>query len=95
MRLRTALVTYSTSTKSATPNVYSTNSASTAQYLFVNGVQLAANSTPTIFTLLPCNQTSTHAWEDGGGWSQQDIFFSVATTCSANPNYTLAARVKS
>ncbi|MEI2736306.1 MAG: pilus assembly protein TadG-related protein [Rhodoblastus sp.] len=87
--------TYTTYTKSTSPSVYSTNSASTAQYLFVNGVQLPANSTPTIFTLLPCDQTSTHAWEDGGGWAQQDIFFSVATTCSANPNYTLTARVKS
>lgn len=87
--------TYTTYTKTANPTVYSTNSASTAQYLFVNGTQLPANSTPTIFTLLPCSQTSTHAWEDGGGWAQQDIFFSVATTCSANPNYTLTARVKS
>ncbi len=87
--------TYTTYTKSATATAYSTNSATTAQYLFVNGVQLAANAVPTIFTLLPCDQTSTHAWEDGGGWAQQDIFFSVATTCAANSNYKMAARVKS
>ena len=87
--------TYTTYTKSASPNVYSTNDASRAQYLFVNGNQLPDNDTPTIFTLLPCGQTSTHAWEDGGGWDNQDIFFNMTTTCSANPNYTSAARVKS
>lgn len=85
---------YTTYTKSASAVVYSTNDASTARYLFVNGVQLPANSTPSIFTLLPCNQTSTHAWEDGGGWTLQDIFFNVATTCSANVNYTQAARLR-
>ncbi len=87
--------TYTTYTKTASPTVYSTNSSSTAQYLFVNGDQLAADTTPTIFTLLPCGQTSTHAWEDGGGWAQQDIFFNVTTTCAANSNYKLTARVKS
>ncbi|MCB1536447.1 MAG: hypothetical protein KDJ44_17480 [Rhodoblastus sp.] len=86
--------TYTTYTKTASPVAYGTNDASTARYLFVNGVQLPANSTPSIFTLLPCNQTSTHAWEDGGGWAQQDIFFNVATTCSTNANYTLAARLR-
>ncbi|HMN71333.1 MAG TPA: pilus assembly protein TadG-related protein [Rhodoblastus sp.] len=83
-----------TYTKSASATVYSTNDSATAQYLFVNGTQLASGATPTIFTLLPCNQTSTHAWEDGGGWSQQDIFFSVATTCAANSNYNIGARLK-
>lgn len=87
--------TYTTYNKSASPTVYSTNDSSTARYLFVNGVQLAANTTPSIFTLLPCSQTSTHAWEDGGGWSQQDIFFSVATACATNDNYKLTARLKS
>ena len=87
--------TYTTYTKTANPIVYSTNDSATARYLFVNGAQLAANSTPSIFTLLPCNQTSTHAWEDGGGWAQQDIFFNVATTCSANANYRTGARVRS
>lgn len=86
--------TYTTYTKTASATVFSTNSSTTAQYLFVNGVQLPANSVPTIFALLPCDQTSTHAWEDGGGWTQQDIFFSVATTCSANSNYKMTARVK-
>ncbi len=92
---RNGQATYTTYTKSTTASVYSTNDSSTAKYLFVNGVELAANTTPSIFTLLPCNQTSTHAWEDGGGWSQQDIFFSVATTCATNTNYKLTARVKS
>lgn len=87
--------TYTTYTKTASPVIYSTNDPTTAQYLFVNGVQLPTGSTPSIFTLLPCSQTSTHAWEDGGGWATQDIFFDVATTCSANSNYKQTARVKS
>ncbi|MFT4097502.1 MAG: pilus assembly protein [Rhodoblastus sp.] len=80
--------------KSASPAVYSTNDTGTAKYLFVNGVELANGATPTIFTLLPCNQTSTQAWEDGGGWAQQDIFFNVTTVCASNSNYKLGARVK-
>lgn len=86
--------TYTTYTKSATPVVYSTNDASTAHNLFVNGAMLPNSQTPSIFTLLPCGQTSTQAWEDTpwanplpGSWSTQDIFFNVQTTCSANANY--------
>ncbi len=84
-----------TYTKTANPVTYSTMDASTSNHLFLDGVDLPLGKPPTIFQLMACGQTTTHAWEDtpwagnyGGSWSQQDIFFSVQTTaCQLNVNY--------
>jgi Flp pilus assembly protein TadG len=101
--------TTTTYTKTATPVVYSTKSATTSHNLFVNGVDLPLNVTPTIFSVLPCGPTPgtaatvTHAWEDtpynasvgnaAGTWSQQDIFFSISNVCAVNVNYAGGSRL--
>jgi len=93
---------YTTYTKTATPVVYSTNDATTANHLFIqaNGVNtdMPLGQVVSVFTLLPCGQTVQHSWEDTpwnasqgmtGSWQYQDIFFNVQTTaCAANANYT-------
>ncbi|PRD49683.1 TadE/TadG family type IV pilus assembly protein [Phyllobacterium myrsinacearum] len=60
-----------------------TNNDKQAQYLFVDGKQLPANQIPKILDILSCTGTHQHAWEDGGGWDQQDFFYTVVTTCKA------------
>lgn len=82
-------------TKSSTPAVYSTNDATTAHNLFIGmpSVQLPNNKVPNIFTLIPCNGSIQHAWEDtpyynASSWSHKDIFFLVsASSCGRNANY--------
>ncbi len=100
-------VSRKTYTKTATPVVYSTSDAAQSRNLFVNGVNMYSTTTaPSIMQLLPCAKgettaTNTHAWEDtpydgsltGGSWSNQDVFFSIQTTCASNTNYSGAPRL--
>jgi hypothetical protein len=79
------------------PDVYRSDDAATSHNLFVNGTALPFNVKPTIFTLLPCNQTVTHDWEDSpwdpatsplpqSSWNGQDFHFAIQTSCAANAN---------
>lgn len=62
---------------------YRTDDPGTSDHLFVNGKQLPANSSASALQLFKCGQTVSHAWEDGGGWAQQDIGFTVtASNCT-------------
>lgn len=58
----------------------------TVNYLFVDGVQMQQGAPSPLATVLPCNKSTKHAWEDGGGWSRQDIFYTVATVCGTDGN---------
>ena len=85
--------TTNTVSKTTQPVTYSTNDATTAHNLFVNKVELPNNVAPNFFALFTCGATTTHDWEDTpwanplpGSWSQQDIHFTVATTCAGNVN---------
>jgi Flp pilus assembly protein TadG len=85
--------TTNTVAKTTAPVVYSTGDASTAHNLFVNGVELPNGAAPNFFSLFACGGTTTHDWEDTpwanplpGSWSQQDIHFTVTSTCAANAN---------
>ncbi len=87
------VTTTNTVSKTATPVYYATNDPTTSHNLFVNGVELPNNSTPAFFSLFNCGGTTSHDWEDTpwanplpGSWSQQDIHFTVATTCASNSN---------
>ncbi|UGX85410.1 pilus assembly protein TadG-related protein [Phyllobacterium meliloti] len=60
-----------------------TNNGQQANYLFVDGKQLPVDQVPKILDILSCTGTHQHAWEDGGGWDQQDFFYTVVTTCKA------------
>jgi Flp pilus assembly protein TadG len=59
-----------------------TDDPNTAYYLFVNNVELANGVVPPITSFLPCGQTVQQSWEDGGGFSVQDVFFNVTTACA-------------
>lgn len=65
-----------------TEQTYRTDDPATASYLYVGGVQLPNGSVPAITSVLPCDGTSSHAWEDGGNFAQQDFYFDVKTTCA-------------
>lgn len=63
-----------------------TNNKDQVYYLFVDGKQLAKGTIPPILDILSCTGTHQHAWEDGGGWDQQDFFYTVVTACKAVDN---------
>lgn len=60
-----------------------TNDKDQVYYLFVDGKQLPKGTIPPILNILSCTGTHQHAWEDGGGWDQQDFFYTVVTACKA------------
>jgi hypothetical protein len=74
----TNIVNCVASTKSQYANYNSTlrtDDPTTVDHLFVDGTQLTLGSTPPLDNLLNCDSTPhSHAWEDGGGWAQQDFF---------------------
>lgn len=89
--------TTNTVAKTTQPVLYSTNDSSTAHNLFVNSVELPNNVAPNFFSLFACGGTATHDWEDTpwanplpGSWSQQDIHFTVTSTCATNVNISQA-----
>ena len=98
-------------TKQATATTYSTQDPASANHLFVmnaNRASTSADDMPlgtnlpiSLFTMIPCDKTVYHSWEDTpwsssqqytGSWSAQDIYFKVTgTVCSPNANYSNGA----
>lgn len=64
-----------------------TDNPDTSYYLFVNGTELAKGVTSPLASILVCGSTSKHAWEDGGGWDRQDLFYTASTTCAPDGAY--------
>lgn len=64
-----------------------TDNPDTSYYLFVDGTQLAKGVTSPLDGILVCGKTSSHAWEDGGGWDRQDFFYTVKTTCAPDGEF--------
>ncbi|MBW9086704.1 pilus assembly protein [Rhizobium wenxiniae] len=64
-----------------------TDNPDTSHYLFVEGKQLPKGVTSPLDDILICGKTSNHAWEDGGGFSRQDFFYTVATTCAPDGEF--------
>lgn len=64
-----------------------TDNPDTSYYLFVEGKQLAKGVTSPLDSILVCGKTSSHAWEDGGGWDRQDFFYTVKTTCAPDGEF--------
>ncbi|WP_271895602.1 TadE/TadG family type IV pilus assembly protein [Candidatus Phyllobacterium onerii] len=60
-----------------------TDDPNTVDYLFVEGVQLKKGSTPPLDSLFNCGGRQDHAWEDGGGFAQQDFFYQVEAACKS------------
>ncbi|MDX8456285.1 pilus assembly protein [Mesorhizobium sp. VK9D] len=75
------------------PTVLKSNDAATSNRLYADKVEIPNGQVVDIFTLVPCGQTSTQAWEDGGsavptptavGDSQADFFYTVQGKCAYN-----------
>lgn len=65
-------------------NVLRTDNIKTVHYLFVDGKQLPANAKPPLEDLFNCDgKRLSHAWEDGGSFSQQDFYYEVTSGCRA------------
>ena len=61
-----------------------TDDPATVNHLFVDGVQLKLGSTPPLEDLLNCDEEwHDHAWEDGGGFAQQDFFYQIKSACKS------------
>jgi Flp pilus assembly protein TadG len=64
-----------------------TDDSQTVNHLFVDGKQLPLGSTPPLTDIFSCDGgTHKHAWEDGGGWPNQDFFYTVTSACKAVNN---------
>ncbi|AYG60450.1 pilus assembly protein [Rhizobium jaguaris] len=60
-----------------------TDNPDTSYYLFVNGQQLPKGITVPIENYFGCQSPQNHAWEDGGGWERQDIFYTISSVCAS------------
>ncbi|ATU93014.1 TadE/TadG family type IV pilus assembly protein [Phyllobacterium zundukense] len=70
--------------KTSYNRTYTTNNKDTVHYLFVDGKQLPPQSTPPLTDIFSCDGgTHKHAWEDGGGWAKQDVFYTVTSACKS------------
>jgi Flp pilus assembly protein TadG len=58
-----------------------TDDPTTSNYLFVNGTELPQGVIIPIENYFGCQAPQKHAWEDGGGWTTQDIFYTISSTC--------------
>ncbi|MBN9222789.1 MAG: pilus assembly protein [Mesorhizobium sp.] len=82
--------------------VLKSNDPTTSNYLFIGASDTTAVEQPLgvpidIFTAVPCGQTSTQAWEDGGSLplpepiTNADFFYSVTGKCDFNQRPSLTA----
>ena len=79
---------------SGSPTVLKSNDPATSNRLFMGPteatmVEVGAGQTVDIFTAVPCNQTSTQAWEDGGSpvpeaYTDTDFTYTVQGKCDYN-----------
>ncbi|MEQ1937606.1 TadE/TadG family type IV pilus assembly protein [Mesorhizobium sp. CN5-321] len=72
---------------SGNPKLLKTNDPATSDRLYIDGVESPANKTVDIFSAVPCGNTSTQAWEDGGNAvpapvSNADFFYDVTGKCN-------------
>ncbi|MCK8782490.1 hypothetical protein M0654_21185 [Rhizobium sp. NTR19] len=68
-----------------------TDNPETSHYLFVDGKQLPKGVTSPLDVILECEKTADHAWEDGGGFSRQDFFYTAKSICAPNGQFVRLA----
>ncbi|UVK55075.1 hypothetical protein DBIPINDM_001564 [Mesorhizobium sp. AR02] len=87
---------------SASRKVLKSNDPTTSNYMFIGATDTTAVEMPLgqaidIFTAVPCGQTSTQAWEDGGSLplpepiTSADFFYTVTGKCDFNQRPSLTA----
>jgi Flp pilus assembly protein TadG len=72
---------------SGNPKKLRTDDPATSNRLYIDGAESPSNKTVDIFSVVPCGQSSTQAWEDGGNAvpapvSNADFFYSVTGKCN-------------
>jgi hypothetical protein len=55
-----------------------------AHHLFVNGTQVKKGVATPLDAFLTCDKSVEHAWEDGGGFSRQDFFYTITAGCNGS-----------
>lgn len=71
-----------------TKTTLQSNDSETSNYLYIGTKQSPAKKPVDIFSAVPCNETSTQAWEDGGtnppspDVDQADFFYTVTGKCN-------------
>jgi|GEM_PF-1315496 Flp pilus assembly protein TadG len=69
-------------------NTLRTDNPDTSNYLFVDGKQMPQGINFPLEKYFGCAKPQSHAWEDGGGWDRQDIFYTISSDCTAtDSNY--------
>ncbi len=69
-------------------NTLRTDNPATSNYLFVDGKQMPQGINFPLEKYFGCAKPQSHAWEDGGGWDRQDIFYTISSDCTAtDSNY--------
>jgi Flp pilus assembly protein TadG len=74
---------------SGSPKTLKSNDPTTSNRLYIDSTEVASGQTVDIFTAVPCGQTSTQAWEDGGNAvpapvANADFFYTVTGKCDFN-----------
>ncbi|MDN5926992.1 MAG: Tad domain-containing protein [Hyphomicrobiales bacterium] len=72
---------------SGRPNVLKSDDPNTSDRLFIDSVEVPTGRDVDIFTAVPCGETSSQAWEDGGSpvpgpVDKADFFYSVTGKCN-------------
>lgn len=71
---------------SGSPKVLKSNDPATSDRLYINDIEIEKGKTVDIFTAVPCGETGTQAWEDGGSAVpapviNADFFYTVTGQC--------------
>lgn len=83
-----------------TKATYASNDPAKSNRLFIDGKQVQKNQTVDIFTAVPCGQTSSQAWEDGGTAEKDmtlagaDFFYNVTGKCDFSKRMTSTSLVQ-
>lgn len=80
---------------SGNPSKLKSNDSTTSNRLYLDGIEVATGKIVDIFRVVPCGNTSSQAWEDGGNAvpapvSNADFFYTVSGKCeySQKPSTT-------
>jgi hypothetical protein len=84
---------------SGNPKVLKSNDPATSNRLYIDDVESPNNKAVDIFSAVPCGQSSTQAWEDGGNSvpapvSNADFFYTVTGKCNFSQRASEVALTK-
>jgi hypothetical protein len=76
-----------------TGKVFKSDDQSTSEHLYLDGKEVEKNTKVDIFSVVPCGQESSQAWEDGGNSlpapvSNADFYYKVTGKCDYSQKTT-------